>query len=44
MRVLLLVLLLGSVAIFAGNADFSRVVMFEGSEDKSFFLAVTTAT
>jgi APA family basic amino acid/polyamine antiporter len=38
------VLLLGSFAIFAGNADFSRVVMFEGSEDKSFFLAVTTAT
>lgn len=41
---LLLVLLLGSFAIFAGQADFSRVVMFEGSEDKSFFLAVTTAT
>lgn len=41
---LLLVLLLGSVAIFAGNADFSRVVLFEGPEDKSFLLAVTTAT
>jgi amino acid transporter len=41
---LLLVLLLGSFAIFAGNADFSRVVMFEGAEDKSFFLAVTGAT
>lgn len=41
---LLLVLLLGSFAIFAGNADFSRVVMFEGQDDKSFFLAATTAT
>jgi APA family basic amino acid/polyamine antiporter len=41
---LLLVLLLGSVAIFAGRADFSRVVLFEGPDDKSFLLAVTTAT
>ncbi|GAA2752545.1 APC family permease [Amnibacterium kyonggiense] len=41
---LLLVLLLGSFAIVAGDADFSRVVLFEGAEDKSFLLAVTTAT
>jgi amino acid transporter len=41
---LLLVILLGSVAIFGGQADFSRVVLFEGPEDKSFFLAVSTAT
>ncbi|WP_375390259.1 APC family permease [uncultured Amnibacterium sp.] len=41
---LLLVIMLGSLAIFAGQADFSRVVLFEGPDDKSFFLAVSTAT
>ena len=41
---LLLVILLGSFAIFTGDADFSRVVLFEGPDDKSFFLAVSTAT
>ncbi|WP_233551015.1 APC family permease [Amnibacterium setariae] len=41
---LLLVLLLGSFAIFGGNADFSRVVLFEAPGDKSVLLAVTTAT
>jgi basic amino acid/polyamine antiporter, APA family len=41
---LLLVILLGSFAIFGGQADFSRVVLFEGPDDKAFFLAVSTAT
>jgi amino acid transporter len=41
---LLLVIVIGFGAIFAGNADFSRVVVFESPEDKSVLLAVSTAT
>ncbi len=41
---LLLVIMVGLFAIFGGDADFSRVVAFETPEDKSVFLAVTTAT
>ncbi|CAM4376916.1 APC family permease [Bordetella tumbae] len=41
---LLLVILLGFYAISNGQADFSRVVAFETPENKSVFLAVTSAT
>ena len=41
---LLLVILVGVFAIAGGNADWSRVVAFDTPEDKSVFLAVTTAT
>ncbi|MFD1721566.1 APC family permease [Amnibacterium endophyticum] len=41
---LLLVLLLGSFAIFGGQADFSRVVLFETEEGRSVWLALSTAT
>jgi APA family basic amino acid/polyamine antiporter len=41
---LLLVILVGLWAIGGGDADFSRVVAFDTPEDKSVFLAVTTAT
>jgi amino acid transporter len=41
---LLLVILIGVWAVFGGEADFSQVVVFESAEDKSAFLAVTTAT
>lgn len=41
---LLLVIMLGAFAIFAGNADLSRVVLFDTAEGKSVFLAVSTAT
>ena len=41
---LLLVILVGLWAMAQGEADFSRVVAFETSEDKSVFLAVTAAT
>jgi APA family basic amino acid/polyamine antiporter len=41
---LLLVILIGSFAIFGGNADFSRVVAFDTPEDKGIFLAISTAT
>ncbi len=41
---LLLVIMVGMYAIFGGNADFSRVMMFETGEDKSAFLAVSAAT
>ncbi|MDN4639056.1 APC family permease [Agreia sp. PsM10] len=41
---LLLVILIGSFAIFGGSADFSRVVAFETPEDKGLFLAISTAT
>lgn len=41
---LLLVLLVGFFAIFEGQADFSRAMIFETSEDKSVFLAITGAT
>ena len=41
---LLLVIFVGFLAIFGGNADFSRVIAFDTPEDKSVFLAVSTAT
>jgi APA family basic amino acid/polyamine antiporter len=41
---LLLVIGLGFYAIGQGQADFSRVVAFETPENKSVFLAVTSAT
>jgi len=41
---LLMVILLGFYAIGEGQADFSRVVAFDTPEDKSVFLAVTSAT
>ncbi|MGH3458947.1 APC family permease [Aeromicrobium sp.] len=41
---LVLVILVGIWAISGGDADFSRVVAFDTPEDKSIFLAVTTAT
>jgi len=41
---LLLVILLGFYAIAGGQADFSRVVAFDTPEDKSVFLAITSAT
>jgi amino acid transporter len=41
---LLLVILIGSFAIFGGQADFSRVVAFDTPEDKAVLLAISTAT
>jgi len=41
---LLLVIFVGVYAMSQGRADFSRVTVFETPEDKSIFLAVTTAT
>lgn len=41
---LLLVILIGSFAIFGGQADFSRVVAFDTPEDKAVVLAISTAT
>ncbi|SIT24220.1 amino acid/polyamine/organocation transporter, APC superfamily [Achromobacter sp. MFA1 R4] len=41
---LLMVIILGFYAISGGQADFSRVVAFDTPEDKSVFLAVTSAT
>ena len=41
---LVLVILVGFTAIAGGNADFSRVVMFETPEDKSLLLSISTAT
>ncbi|MCD0501690.1 APC family permease [Bordetella petrii] len=41
---LLLVIGLGFYAISGGQADFSRVVAFETPENKSVFLAITSAT
>lgn len=41
---LLLVILISVFAIAGGNADFARVVAFETPEDKSVFLAISTAT
>ena len=40
----LLVIFVGFLAIFGGQADFSRVIAFDTPEDKSVFLAVSTAT
>ena len=41
---LLLVIFVGIYAVTQGKADFSRVVMFDTSEDKSIFLAITAGT
>ncbi|MNS66648.1 putative amino acid permease YhdG [compost metagenome] len=41
---LLMVILLGFYAMAGGQADFSRVIAFDTPEDKSVFLAVTSAT
>lgn len=41
---LLLVILVGFFALGSGNADFSRVIIFETADDKSVFLAITGAT
>ena len=41
---LLIVILIGFYAMSQGNVDFSRVVMFETSEDRSTFVAITAAT
>jgi APA family basic amino acid/polyamine antiporter len=41
---LLIVILVGVWAMTQGEADFSRVTMFDTAEDKTAFLAVTTAT
>ena len=41
---LLIVILIGFWAIGQGNADFGRAVVFETSEDRSLFVAVTAAT
>ena len=41
---LLLVIILGFYAMSNGQADFSRVVAFETPENKSVFLAITSAT
>ena len=41
---LLLIILIGLYAVTQGDADFSRVVVFESSEDRSVFFAVTAAT
>lgn len=41
---LLLVIMVGLWAIGGGDADFSRAVAFDTPDDKSIFLAVTTAT
>lgn len=41
---LLLVIMIGFGGVFAGQADFSRVVAFETPEEKGLLLAVSTAT
>ena len=41
---LLLVIVIGFFALGSGNADFSRVMIFETEGDKSAFLAITGAT
>ena len=41
---LLLVILVGFYALFAGKTDFSRTMVFDSPSDKSAFLAVTAAT
>jgi basic amino acid/polyamine antiporter, APA family len=41
---LLLVIMIGSFAIFGGQADFSRVILFETEGERSALLAVTAAT
>ncbi|HEX6249129.1 MAG TPA: APC family permease [Nocardioidaceae bacterium] len=41
---LLIVILIGFYAMTQGGADFSRVVVFDTSEDRSTFVAITAAT
>ncbi len=41
---LLLVILVGFYALFAGKTDFSQTMVFDSPSDKSAFLAVTAAT
>ncbi|WP_240917907.1 APC family permease [Phycicoccus sp. HDW14] len=41
---LLLVIMVGFYALFAGTTDFSRTMVFDSPSDKSAFLAVTAAT
>lgn len=41
---LLLVIMVGFYALFAGRTDFSRTMVFDSPSDKSAFLAVTAAT
>ncbi|GAB7190751.1 APC family permease [Kineococcus sp. NUM-3379] len=41
---LLLVIMISFYAIAGGNADFSRVVLFDAPEDKGILLGVSTAT
>lgn len=41
---LLLVILVGFFALGTGDADFSRVLIFETADDKGVFLAITGAT
>ncbi|KNX36984.1 APC family permease [Luteipulveratus halotolerans] len=41
---LLMIIMVGLYAVTQGDADFSRVTVFESSEDKSTFFAVTAAT
>jgi amino acid transporter len=41
---LILVIGVGFIAVFQGDADFSRAVIFETEGDKSVFLAITGAT
>lgn len=41
---LLLVIMVGVYALFAGKTDFSRTMVFDSPSDKSAFLAVTAAT
>ncbi|HSE09720.1 MAG TPA: APC family permease [Nocardioidaceae bacterium] len=41
---LLIVILIGFYAMTQGNVDFSRVVVFETSGDRSTFVAITAAT
>ena len=41
---LLMIIFIGLYAVTQGNADFSRVVVFESPSDQNTFFAVTTAT
>jgi APA family basic amino acid/polyamine antiporter len=41
---LLLIIFIGMYAVTQGNADFSRVVVFDSPSDKGVFFAVTAAT
>ena len=41
---LLLIIFIGLYAVTQGNADFSRVVVFDSPSDKSTFFAITAAT